>query len=146
VSAPARYATTRKVSIAWLLSLGLAAAAELPTDISTWAGTGFITPAASGGSPGIHVPVAHPIISLQCWAVDPDTDVPPWNLAGDLAEAVRAGGFSHGTQVQLALADSDQNARVLSAYVISEPRPSYGDMGDYACMKVDLALHWAVSA
>jgi hypothetical protein len=145
VTAPARYATTRKVSVAWLRSLGLAADSELPTEL-TWASTGFITPAGSGGSPGVHVPVAHPIVTLQCWAVDPDTGVAPWNFAGDLAETVRAGTFSHGTQAMLTIPDSDQNARVLSAYLQSEPRPSYGDMGDYACVVFDLALHWAVSA
>lgn len=146
MTAPASFATTRKVSVAWLQSLGLAAGAELPTETSTWASTGFVTARASGGSPGIHVPVAHPVVMLQCWAVDPDTGEPPWNLAGDLAEAVRAGCFSDGTQVALTIPDSDQNARVLSAYLISEPRPSYGDVGDYACLVADLALHWAVAA
>lgn len=145
MTAPARYATTRKVSVAWLLSLGLAADSELPTE-PTWATTGFITAAASGGSAGIHVPVAHPVVTLRCYAVDPDTGQPPWNFAWDLAEAVRAGTFTSGTQVTLTLADSDQNARVLSAYLLGEPRPSYGDQGDYAVVVADLALHWAVSA
>lgn len=146
MTAPASFATTRKVSVAWLTSLGLAAGAELPTDTSTWAATGFVTARASGGSADVDVPLAHPIVTLQCWAVDPDTGEPPWNLAHDLAEAVRAGCFAHGTQQALTLPDSGQNARVLSAYLISEPRPSYGDTGDYACVTCDLALHWAVAA
>lgn len=145
MTAPAVYASTRKVAVAWLTSLGLASGSELPTDTS-WSTTGFVTARASGGSPGVHIPVAHPVVTVQCYAVDPDTGLPPWNFAWDLAETVRAGTFSNGTQVTLDLPDSGQNARVLSVYLISEPRPSYGDMGDYAVVVTDLALHWAVSA
>lgn len=142
-----RFATTEIVAAAWLATLpGITSAMvdpTLPSDNSSWAASGFITPYGLGGVPSPHIPVAHPICGLKFWAVTPDSGLPPWNQAGMLAETVRAGCFSGGTSVLLTLSNCDQNARVLSAYLTQEPRRSYADMGDYACVVAELALHWS---
>lgn len=145
MSQPLWYATTQKVSVAWLTAVGLAAGDTLPTDTSTWADTGFITPYATGGSSNIDVPLVQPVVTLKCWAVSPDTGVAPWNLAHNLAETVRAACFARtGMEQFLTLDHCDQQARVVNAYLIAEPRPSWADDGDYACVLVDMRLHWIV--
>lgn len=140
-----RYAGTQDVAVAWLAQLGLLADLSLPENPSTWP-NGFITPYGGGGSSNIDIPLISPVVLLKCWASTPGTDAPPWNMARNLAETVRAGCFARtgmGAFLDLS-ATCDQNARVLSAYVITEPRPSYADAGDYACLLVDLRLHWIV--
>ncbi len=143
-----RYATTEKVVNAWLAGLpGLNASMvdeQLPTDNTTWAASGFLTPTGMGGAADVYVPVAHPMVTVDCWAVDPDSGLPPWNKAANLAETVRSGTFTNGVGTFVTLPYSDQNARILTAYLRSEPRRKYGDIGDYACVTFDLALHWAV--
>lgn len=140
-----RYATTGLVAVGWLGALGLSAGYSLPEDPTTWP-NGFITPFGSGGSSNIDVPLISPVLTLKCWATTPGTDAPPWNQAFSLAETVRtAGCFARGgMDTFLTLPDCDQQARVVSAYFAAEPRPSYADQGDYACVLVDMRLHWIV--
>jgi hypothetical protein len=143
-----RFATTERVAVAWLATLsGFTSAmvgTELP-DLATtdWSATGFLVVTAAGGSSEINYPLEHPLVSVQCYAVSPNTGVPPWNMADDLAANISAGCLaSTGAGQFVTLPTSDQNARVLSAYTTSIPRRSYGDMGDYACVVQEIALHW----
>lgn len=141
------YLTTEKVTCAWLATLpGITAAMVdpvLPTPADSWATTGFITPYALGGLRGMYVPVAHPVVGLKCWAWDPDTGRPPWNQAANLAETIAAGCFATSHSVFLTVPYCDQQARILSVYLLEEPRRAYGDMGDYACFDTSVAIHWA---
>jgi hypothetical protein len=142
-----RYADTEAVTNAWLTTLpGITAAMvgqTLPADNSTWAASGFITPAGSGGTPDLYFAVAHPVVTLSCWAANPNTGLPPWDKARQLAEIVRYGCLNNGTGALVTLPYADQNARVLSAYLKQEPRRMYGDIGDYACYVVDIVIHWS---
>lgn len=145
-----QYATTPKVVTAWLGSLPSLSTAmvdeQLPSDTSTWAASGFITPFVTGGSPNIYMPVQQPVVTLKFWTVDPDTGLPPWNTAENLAEIVRAGTFSFNTIGRaLTVPYCDQTARVMSAYFLVEPRRSYMDAGDYACVTVDMAFYWVAT-
>lgn len=146
-----RYATTEAVVDAWLATLpGITSAMvgqTLPLNNTTWAASGYITPSGAGGTADLYLPVAHPVVTLKFWAVNPDTGLPPWNMARQLAEIVRAGCLSTttGVGVHVTLPYADQNARVLSAYLMQEPRRAYGDVGDYACFTADMALHWAAA-
>lgn len=145
-----RYATTEKVVTAWLDTLpGITAAMvgdQLPqADINgnfSWAASGFITPYGLGGAPNIYLPVENPVVGLKCWAVDPDTGRPPWNLANNLAQTVKNGCFTNGGGQFLTLPYCDQNARLMSAYMPTQPRRAYGDTGDYACTVAEVQLHW----
>lgn len=145
------YATTEKVIVAWIASLpGFSTAMVNPTLPSTpvgatptWATTGFITPYAAGGLNDVSQPLAHPVVGLKCWAVDPTTGLPPWNQANNLAEAIRAGTKTRGINQVLTLPNCDQDARILSVYMLEEPRRSFGDTGDYACFDTTVEMHWS---
>lgn len=145
-----RYATTEKVVTAWLATLpgitsGMVDQILPPPDVNnnfSWAESGFITPYGAGGAPNIYLPVAKPVVGLKCWAVDPDTGRPPWNLANNLAATVWNACYPTTSGVTLALPLCDQTARVMSAFMVREPHRAYGDTGDYACVDVEVQLHW----
>lgn len=141
-----RYATTERVVTAWLATLpGITAAMvdpQLPADNTTWAASGFITPYGLGGKPNIHIPARYPVIGLKFWAVDPDTGLPPWGMANNLAETVVSGCFSSGDPQYVTIPYSDQGATLMSVYMLTEPRRAFGDNGDYAVYDAELQLNW----
>jgi hypothetical protein len=143
-----RYATTERVAVAWLGSLSTFSPSMVGTElpdlqVTDWSATGFLVVTTTGGSSDIEIPVEHPIVGVQCFAVSPDTGVPPWGFADDLAAAIGAGcAATTGVEQLLTLPTSDQNARLMSAYTVGVARRSYSDMGDYACKQTSLALHW----
>jgi hypothetical protein len=147
------YATTEKVVAAWLTSLpGITTAMvdfQLPEPDDagnvSWASTGFITPYGVGGKPDIYVPVARPVVGVKCWFVDPNTGRPPWQKAANLAETVRAGCFTDPGEVFLTLPTATQNARLMQVYMLTEPRRTFNDTGDYACVDLELQMHWCVA-
>lgn len=139
-------ANTELVAISWLGGVaGLTSAmvaAGLPKDTSSWATNGFVTVRTVGGAPGLYVPLRSPIVMVDTWAVKPGSGKPPWFQANALAELVDAGCRASTVQRALTLPTNYGTARVLSAYLVSEPRRAYGDQGDYAHYVTDLALHW----
>lgn len=139
-------ANTELVAIAWLGGVtGLTSAmvaATLPADNTTWAASGFVTVRTVGGAPGIHVPLRQPVVMVDCWAVKPGSSKPPWFQANALAELIDAGCRASTAQRPVTLPTGYPTARVLSAYLVSEPRRAYGDQGDYARYTVDMALNW----
>jgi hypothetical protein len=138
-------ANTELVTIAWLAGItgftSSMVAAQLPTDNTTWAASGFVTARATGGTPGLYVPLRSPVVTLDFWAVKPGSR-PPWYQANALAELVDAGCRASTAQRAVTLPSGYPGARVLSAYLLSEPRRAYGDQGDYARYTADLAIHW----
>jgi hypothetical protein len=139
-------ANTELVAAAWLagvtgLSSGMVAS-TLPQDNSSWAASGFVTVRTVGGTPGMYVPLRAPVVSVDTWAVNLNSDKPPWGKANYLAELIDAGCRASNVSRDLTLLSGYPGARVLSAYLLSEPRRAYGDQGDYAHYVMDLALHW----
>lgn len=139
-------ANTELVAITWLGGVsGLASnmvAAVLPKDNTSWAATGFVTVRTSGGSPGIHVPLRNPVVTLDFWGVRPGSAKPPWFQANALAELVDVGCRAANAARPVTLPANYAPARVLTAYLLQEPRRAYGDQGDYAHYIADLQLHW----
>lgn len=139
------YASPEAVALAWVAQLpGFSTAMvgdTVPTDNSTWAASGFVTPVITGGSSNIYYRKGEPVVTLQTWACAPDTGIVPWGKARNLAEAIRAGTYLN-QPVGLILPVGNENARVLSTYFLGEPRRTYGDFGDYATYSVDLQMHW----
>ena len=139
-------ANTDLVACAWLGGVtGLTpamVAATLPTDNTSWAASGFVTVRTSGGSPGLYVPLRAPVVTVDCWAVNPSSAKPPWGKANYLAELIDVGCRATNVNRTLTLPTNYPAARVLSAYLVTEPRRAYGDQGDYARFVLDLALHW----
>lgn len=139
-------ANTELVATAWLAGVaGLSSAmvaATLPKDTSTWASTGFVTVRASGGSPGIHVPMRQPVVTVDTWAVKPGSAKPPWFQANYLAELIDVGCRAATAGRTVTLPTNYPAARVHSVYLVSEPRRAYGDQGDYARYTVDISMNW----
>lgn len=140
--------TSELVAVSWLRGVtGLSSsmvATELPADNSTWSASGFVQVMGVGGSPNIYVPVAQPVIQVDCWAVNPNSAKPPWGKANQLAELIRMGCLDHAN-VGRTLTDfpaAYNDARVLTAYPISEPRRIRDDSADFAHYTMDLQFMW----
>lgn len=141
-------ATTENVAVAWIASLdGINTSmvdVQLPEDNSTWATSGFITTYVVGGNVGMYEPLRQPKLMVCCWATTPGQSVPPWGLAQYLAELIVASTYDQSNfGNSLTIPNCDQSAAVLTAYTISEPRRSFGDLGDYACFTFDLQINWS---
>lgn len=138
--------TNELVAVAWLkgvTGLGDRVATELPSDNTSWAASGFVQVTAIGGTPEATMPVARPAISVDCWAVNADTGRPPWGRANQLAEYVRAAVHDHtATPRAVTMPAAYAGARVLTAYMLNEPRRIRTDPADYARFNFDLHLSW----
>lgn len=134
------------VTVAYLRQItGLAGnvATALPADQTSWSDIGFVQVAGVGGSPDRTQPLAKPVLSLDFWATNPDTGRPPWNKASQLAEHVRADVHAHATTPRLVVTPAGYaNARVITAFLLTEPRRIRDDAADYAHLSADLAVWW----
>lgn len=139
------YATPEKVALAWAGQLpGLSPSMvddQLPADKSIWVTSGFITPVISGGGANIYYRLDEPVVTLKCWAVNPDPGLVPWVKAQNIAETIRVATYLN-QPMAVPLATCDEDARVLSSSVVGSPRKGYGDLGDYAAYTVDVQLYW----
>lgn len=137
-------ATTELVAIAWLKGVvGDIVATTLPRDNATWAASGFVTLATVGGTANSYVPLRSPVVAVDCWAVKPDSNRPPWNQATYLAEQIQAACYdSANTPRLLTLPSGYPAARVLSAYSEYEPRRVPADPGGYARISCGLTFNW----
>jgi hypothetical protein len=142
--------TSELVAVAWIGSIpGLSTqmvATQLPADDTSWAATGFVTVTVVGGSPNIYLPVKCPVFQVDCYAVKPGSNKPPYWRANVLAETIRYAtlqrtGFNRLLSLTAGNA-SYPSATVQTAYLTTEPRRHYGDIGDYAGYTFDLALEW----
>jgi hypothetical protein len=147
------YATPEKVALGWAAGIFGTdmVGAQLPAPDSdgnlSWAASGYITLAALSTGLGAHMYYRfdRPVVSFQCWAASPDTGRPPWGKAANLAETIRVQGCYANQPVSVTVPDASENARVLSSYLVSEPRRVYSDQGDYAAFVVDVQLFWVAT-
>lgn len=138
-------ATPELVAIAWLKSIvGDRVATTLPKDNDSWAASGFCTVTTVGGTPNLYVPLREPVTGVDCWAVNPDSQKPPWNKAAALAEAIQAACYDHPTIPQrLTLPAGYPQAQVLSAYTVGEHRRIWDDASSYARYSIPgLVIAW----
>jgi hypothetical protein len=127
-------ATPELVATAWLKTVvGDRVATTLPKDNTSWAASGFCTLVSAGGTPNLYVPLREPVMSVECWAHNPDSQKPPWNKAAVLAEAIQAACYDHLAIPQtVSLPTGYPAARVLSAYTTGEHRRIPDDPSSYA--------------
>ncbi|MER5715718.1 hypothetical protein [Streptomyces sp. NPDC002132] len=127
-------ATPELVATAWLKTVvGDRVSTTLPKDNSSWAASGFVTLTTVGGTPNAYVPLRDPVLSVDCWAVNPQSQKPPWNKAAALAEAITAACQDHGTIARtVPLPAGYPAAQVKSAYVTGDPRRINDDPSSYA--------------
>lgn len=144
--------TNELVAVAWLGDrvAGVVAgqvATTLPKDTSAWAAAGFLqVQAIPGGIPSVDGFGRHPIVQLDAWATVTGSDKPPWNLANRLLELVRIA--TEGAQVYgkaVTLPADYSAARVLAAYLVTEPTRVPGDPSGYARFTADLAIDWVTA-
>ncbi len=138
-------ATPELVATAWLKTVvGDRVATTLPKDNTSWAASGFCTIVTAGGTPNLYVPLREPVIGVDCWAVNPQSQKPPWNKAAALAEAIQAACYEHRSIPQaVALPAGYPAALVRSAYTTGEPRRIPDDPSSYARYTIPgLAISW----
>ena len=103
--------TSPLVARAWLAQIPGITAAMTATSVPritkdtlpAWVATGLLTVQVVGGSPDIEMPIAQPVLSVKCWAVnasqDPQTgqsivqNKVPWTRSEELAEMVRQASY-----------------------------------------------------
>lgn len=140
------YPNSEKVGMTFIRSLlnGIAPVASVLPDSKSWASTGFVQVYSVGGSPHVDIPKYQPVLTIDCWAVGVSGN-PDWGKANQLAEVIR-----HKLQSSVAAFYGDgldmgpnmKDARVLSAWLVTEPRRITGDNNDHARFTMDLELHW----
>lgn len=123
-------------------------ATRLPRKTIEWAATGFVQVTPITGVPDVDIPVRHPVVQVDAWAVKLDaegnvTNKPPIGQANVLAERVRIAteeGALYNSKVITPAGYED--AIVLSAYPLTEPVEMPDDPSGYARFTFDLALDW----
>lgn len=148
------YPTNALVAAAWIGQRvpGIVAgqvATRLPRDVKTWGAEGFVQVSPVTGVPDVDIPVRHPLVQVDCWAVTIDaagnvSTKQPVHKANRLAELIRT-----ATELDSARYSSPvtmpahyAGAIVLSAYPLTEPSEVPDDPSGYARVTFDLALDW----
>ncbi|MER5750622.1 hypothetical protein [Streptomyces sp. NPDC002088] len=149
MTTPALRATPELVAIAWLKGVvGDRVSTTLPKPggdaTISWADGGFVTLTTTGGTPNLYVPLRDPVMGVDCWAVNPQSQKPPWNKAAALAAAIQAACWDHPAVPQrVTLPDGYPQAQVLSAYTTGDPRRIPDDPSSYARYMIPgLVIAW----
>jgi hypothetical protein len=92
----------------------------------------------------MYVPLREPVIGVDCWANNPQSQKPPWNKAAMLAEAIVAACQDHRAIAQtVTLPPGYPAAQVKGAYVTGDPRRIPDDPSSYARYSIPgLAIAW----
>lgn len=145
--------TTEGVAVAWLRTLPeipAGVATTLPAtregQVPTWAEHGFITISVVGGTVR-DTNLRMPVVSVDAWAVAPNSDRPPWGKANGLTELVRDACYREDRfPVQVVPSPGDYlPALVQSASLVtSESRRVPDPDTSRAHYVLDVALYWTV--
>lgn len=143
--------TTSLVAVAWIATIpGLTADGvgnQLPDTEPEWAANGYVViPMVVGGTPHSTSPLRRPVVQVECYADNLNSDKIPWQKAEQLAEQIRFGTYDHATFGRaLTIANNGVSygiATVKSALMLTEPRRIWADAGDYGGYAFDLRLDW----
>lgn len=144
----ANRATTELVTVAFIKSmtgiLTSQVATQLPDDNSTWSASGFVKCGpVVGGSPMMYVPIRYPVIEINTFAVNPNTENPNWGKAESLANLIVEGTYDMAlTSKALTLKTGYNQAIVNSAVALTEPTRIEGDPSNYARYSFDMQIMW----
>jgi hypothetical protein len=142
--------SNEQVAVKWLQgipALGGLVATVLPSALSDWAETGFVTVGGAGGTPHMYLPIARPVVSVHFWAVTVSGSRPPWGAAHDLYSHVRHDdyGVLDYDNIGRALTGFPAkytNARAQTVNFLGEPERRPGDPGDFAEYVANLEIQW----
>lgn len=110
-----------------------------------WADAGFVQPSSVGGTINANVPLRSPVISIDVWAVRPNSKRPPWNQAFAVAETIIAATYDttgYDTHAVVSLPDGYPDARVTGFRVLTEPGRRPSDPSDFARVGFDVEIVW----
>lgn len=149
MTTPVLRAAPELVAIAWLKTIvGDRVSTTLPKPSSdgtiSWADGGFVTLITAGGTPNLYVPLREPAFAVDCWAVNPQSQKPPWGKAANLAETIQAACYDHPAVPQrIDLPGAFPTVQVLSAYTTGEHRRINDDASSYARYSIPgLVIAW----
>jgi hypothetical protein len=138
-------ATPELVATAWLKTVvGDRVATTLPKDNAVGRRPGSARSSSRAAPPTCTCRCANPHVGVDCWAVNPQSQKPPWNKAAALAEAIQAACYNHPAIPQrLTLPTGYPQAQVLSAYTTGEHRRVPDDPSSYARYSIPgLVIAW----
>ncbi len=83
------------------------------------------------------------MITIRCWANRPGSAKPDWGKANQIAELIKIGGYGNVDSLAPAqrivqLSPAFQNARVLAAYAVTEPRRIISDEARFAQYQMEM--------
>jgi hypothetical protein len=120
--------------------------ARRPGSPPDWVTHGFIQHTVVGGSPNVYVPIRHSVLQLDCWAITLDDRSPPWGIASNLAESVWAGSYADEFQNrELTVPAGYVVPRLMTTYLVSEPRKVNEDAAGLAHFQFDVQFNWTLS-
>jgi hypothetical protein len=139
--------TTDLVAIAWIESCEGIKQGQVGTTLpkpDKWDADGFVTVLTVGGTPHVNFALRRPVVQIDCWANNLNSNKPPWGKANNLAEIVLKAMYADQLDIQrdLTLRDHFNNARVLSVWPQTEPRRIKDDEASYARYQFDAAMDW----
>lgn len=142
--------TNALVAVAWLGQRvpGITpamVATRLPRETSTWQANGFVQVTPIAGTPDIDLDTRHPLVQIDCWAMNPATTNPPVGKANNLAELIRTAAHSPAALYSspVTMPNGYEDVIVLSAYARTEPSEVADDPSGYARFTFDFAFDWA---
>lgn len=120
------------------------AAAELPTDNTTWGTSGFFVLTVIGGTHGVYTgSLRSPVLQIEAFAIQPNGDRPVWGAASNAIEALaRACDDKDRMQRLLTLPHGYGTARMLGGYALSEPTKGYKNNQSAAIYRADFHFRW----
>jgi hypothetical protein len=158
VTGPLLHPTSELVAEAWIADmLGISqscVATQAPQDATTWPLTNdgvileFITVRVVGGTPQPNIPIARPVIEIQCYATKPSSNKPPWFAANQRLEQIRLACYERtlytfGRALTITTGGKEYNgASVISSVFHTEPRRLYSTIQNYAVYQADAGFTW----
>lgn len=121
---------------------GVIVGTTLPQDKETWK-EGFVQVLVAGGAPNVDLPVARPVIQVDCWVPSINSTKPQWGRANHIAEQIRSQVYTDDASVlEVVTLTGYSPARVFTSVVRTEPRRINDDPAGHARYTFDLEFNW----
>jgi hypothetical protein len=118
---------------------------ELEGDTSLWSETGFVQAQIAGGAPHLELAQGEPVFQINCWVSQPDSQEIPWGQARHLSALITAACLDRDRFGPVTTPAQYQDARVMEAHVLTEPRRVTDDPQRIGGYQLDLQMFWVVA-
>lgn len=127
-----------------IVTAGIGVATELPGEPVGWVGGAFVQVSSVGGSPDRYVPIARPVLQVDCYAAAANSTRSPWGRANGVAEYIRSAMYGGMLMpVRLTMPSGAYNrADAIGAWMLTEPRRVLDDAADFARFTFDMQIDW----